>query len=76
MMTNKPLQCIPKGAKQQPIPLRLSAALPQQKYVAAAAMLELHTDFHWYDIEFNKVDIIKDMGLDKTETFTQMYLSP
>jgi hypothetical protein len=75
-LPNKPLQSTPKGAKQQPIPLRLSAAQTQHQFAATAALLELPADLHWYDIEFNKVDIIKDMALDKKETFAQIYLSP
>ena len=75
-LPNKPLQSTPKGAKQQPIPLRLSAAPTQHQFASTAALLKLPADLHWYDIEFNKVDIIKDMALDKKETFAQIYLSP
>ena len=74
-VTEKPFVTTPKGAIQTPIPLRLSAA-PQQQYAAAAAKLELPADVHWFDIEFNKVDIIKDMALDKREVYAQIYLSP
>ena len=76
MVTDKPLQETPKGAKQNLIPLRLSAAPQQQQYAAAAATLQLPKDFSWFDTEFNKVDIIKDMALNKKETFAQIYLSP
>jgi hypothetical protein len=76
MVTATPLKPTPKKAIQSPIPLRLSAAPQQQQFAAAVAKLEIPADHRWFDVEFNKIDIIKDMALDKKEVFAQVYLSP
>jgi hypothetical protein len=73
----KPLPQVPKSAKNAPIPLRLSAAPTQVEFTARAAKLQQHPyQGTSLDPFLFKTDIIRDMALDKQETFAQVYVSP
>jgi hypothetical protein len=75
-MQEKVPKAVPKAAIQSPIPIRLTEAPTPRIEAASAAKLAgpyHNTALHF---EVNRLDIIKDMNLDKEDAFVQVYLSP
>eukprot|EP00956_Cyclotella_meneghiniana_P004202 scaffold5163_cov49-Cyclotella_meneghiniana.AAC.3 len=73
---------LPKEAKMQHFPLRLSEPPPHKETTArAATLIKTFEDYKSDDADglpnrISRLDIIKDMQLDKDEVFNQVYLSP
>jgi hypothetical protein len=67
---------VPTKALNTPIPLRLTEAPTLRQESARAAKLASPYHGTALDLQINRLDIIKDMDLDREEAFAQVYLSP
>lgn len=67
---------VPKEALNTPIPLRLTEAPTLRQESARAAKLASPYHGTALDLQVNRLDIIKDMDLEREEVFAQVYLSP